>query len=33
MSLHGHVPGEVTELHLDQFLGVDRAVPVPTTED
>ena len=29
MSLHGHVPGQVAELHLYQLLGVDGPVPVP----
>ena len=29
VTLHGHVAREVTELHLDQFLGVDGAMPVP----
>ena len=28
VALHGHVPRQVTELHLDQLLGVDGPVPV-----
>ena len=33
MSLHSHVPREVTELHLDQLLGVDGPVPVAARPD
>ena len=32
VTLHGHVARKVTELHLNQFLGVDRAMPVPATQ-
>jgi hypothetical protein len=28
VSLHGHVPAQVRELHLDQLLWVQRAMPV-----
>ena len=30
MPLHRHVPREMREFHLDQLLGVDRSMPVPT---
>ena len=30
MPLHRHVPREMREFHLDQLLGVDRPMPVPT---
>merc|ERR1719430_246353 len=33
VSLHGHVPREVTELHVNEFLGVDRAMPVSAGAD
>lgn len=33
MSLHSHVPREVTELHLNQLLGVDGPVPIAARPD
>jgi hypothetical protein len=29
VTLHRHVPAKVRKLHLDQLLGIQRAVPVP----
>jgi hypothetical protein len=29
VTLHRHVPTQVRELHLDQLLWVERAMPVP----
>lgn len=31
-ALHCHVPAQVGELHLDQFAGVQRAMPVPVQQ-